>query len=463
MSKTPNHDITPKTPQISRLIAEFAAGFPSDRIPARVRHEANRALVNGIGAAFGAAQRAELTVPLAVFAEIGWNGASGPHAIIGRSERLDLLSATFMNSVAINALDFDDTHLPTVIHPTAPIAPPLLALAERGGITGRALLDAFVIGVEVACRLGNSISPGHYSRGFHITATCGVIGAAAAAGRLLGLNPDQMIAALGSAAAQASGLVETLPSQAKSTGVGGASRNGLFAALLAARGWTGPPHPIEGRFGFGAVMGERFDSVAIAGELGERWEVLKNNYKPYPCGVVLNPVLDACLELHAQGVTAEQIAAVEVHGPSLLGERTDRGVVSDGQSGRVSLHHSVAVAFVRGCAGVAEYTDEAARDPAVQALAAKVKYVAEPVRRIESARVVVRTYAGAEQTLVVEWARGSSERPLSDADLEAKARRLAADGAPSVRIDALIDALWSLEQSSDAGNIVKLAAAPSPV
>src|SRR6202011_4866649 len=221
-----------------------------------------------------------------------------PHAtIIGRSERTDALTATFFNAVSANVLDFDDTHLRTVIHPTAPVAPGLFALAERRPIAGAALLHAFVLGVEVECRIGNALSPGHYRRGWHITATCGVLGAAAAAGKLLGLDTARMGWALGAAATQSSGLIENLGTMSKSVGVGNSARNGLAAALYAERGLSGPDQPLEGPRGLAAVMGEDVDLSSVTHGLGDSWELMQNAYKPYPCGVVLHPVIDACLEL----------------------------------------------------------------------------------------------------------------------------------------------------------------------
>lgn len=444
--------MTSESGEITRALAAFAADFGGKSMPAAVRHEARRALVNGLGAALGAGNRPELSIPLAVLAA---QGAGGTFSVIGRRERLAMLDAAFVNAIAINALDFDDTHLPTVIHPTAPIAPGIIALAERGGISGRALIDALAIGIEVACRLGNAV-PGHYARGFHITATCGIFGATAAAGRLLGLDTDRMVAAFASAGGQAAGLVENLPTLAKSTSVGGAARGGLLAALLAEQGWSGGPQTIEGRFGFARVLADQFNPDAITVGLGTQWEVLKNDYKPYPCGVVLNPVLDACLALAESGtIDPTRIASITVYGHKLLGVRADRGVVTDGQLTRLSIHHCAAIALVRRRAGVDEFTEATARDPAIQALAQKVRYQEDPACAVEAARVVVRLADGLEQTHSVAQARGSAARPLTDTDLEAKARLLAAHGAPGCDIDRLLNTLWHLDELPDANVIAQ--------
>jgi 2-methylcitrate dehydratase PrpD len=375
-----------------------------------------------------------------------------PHAaVIGRRERADALTATFLNSVSSNVLDFDDTHLRTVIHPTAPVAPGLFALAERRPINGAALLHAFVLGVEVECRIGNALSPGHYRRGWHITATCGVLGAAAAAGKLLRLDAGRMAWALGAAATQSSGLVENLGTMSKSVGVGNSARNGLAAALYAERGLSGPDQPLEGPRGLAAVMGDGVDLASVADGLGESWELMQNAYKPYPNGVVLHPVIDACLELRPQVGDVERIERVMVRGHPLLRERADRPAVTTGREAQVSLQHSVAVAFLYGAAGVKEYSDACVNDPAVLALRAKVSAEDDASIPADAAVVSLRTTSGDLRSAHIAHARGSLARPLSDRELEAKFRDLAAYGAPGIEADRLIPQLWVVERIDDIG------------
>ncbi len=199
----------------------------------------------------------------------------------------------------------------TVIHPTAPVAPAALALAEQRGLSGAAMLHAFILGAEVACRIGNAVSPGHYARGWHITSTCGVFGSAAASAKLLGLDAAQTWNALGIAASQSAGIVENLPSAAKNVSVGNAARNGLFAALLAEQGYTAAPAAIEGALGWARAMGDDPVVAEITQDLGTRWEIQNNTYKPYPCGIVMHAVIDACLALRRNhALTAAEIAEV---------------------------------------------------------------------------------------------------------------------------------------------------------
>jgi 2-methylcitrate dehydratase PrpD len=424
-------------------------------IPPGVRHEAKRGLLNFFAAALGGCRDQAIDISLGAI-----SGFTGPGAapIIGRGERVDMLTAAFINAASGNVLDFDDTHIPTVIHPTAPVAPALLALASARRVSGADLLNAFVLGVEIECRIGNAVSPAHYRRGWHITATCGVFGAAAAAGKLLGLDARRLVWALGNASAQSSGLVETLGSMAKSIGVGNAARNGLFSALLAERGFAGPDLPLEGRRGFIAVMSDGGDPAPLTKRFGNSWEILRNAYKPYPCGVVLNPVIDAALELRERhGLQADQIYSITVTGHPLLGERTDRPAPASGREAQVSAQHSVAVVLLHGAAGIAQYTDGVVGEASTLALRARVRVKDDAAMPVGAARVAVRLRDGREFASAVEHARGSLERPLTDAELTQKLATLAAHGCPAFDTAPLADAIWSLEDMDDVRDLMRRA------
>src|ERR1700738_2132487 len=283
------------------------------------------------------------------------------------------------------------THLATVIHPRAPVAPPLFALAEQRGLSGADLLHAFVLGVEIECRLGNAVSPNHYARGWHITASCGVFGAAAACAKLLGLDPKKMGHALGIAAAQSGSITENLATGAKNIGVGNGARGGLLSALAAEAGVSAAERAIEGPQGWAQATGDQLKTDVLFADLGRSWEMAKNTYKPYPCGIVLHPVIDACLDLRRRfALAAPDIASVTVTGHPLLLTRADRPV-NNARDAKISIHHSVAVAFRFGAAGLPEYSETAAIDPAVVALRECVQAQADPAVAVGAARVEVRT------------------------------------------------------------------------
>jgi 2-methylcitrate dehydratase PrpD len=324
-------------------------------------------------------------------------------------------------------------------------------------VSGRELLQAFILGVEISCRVGLCVMPTHYRRGWHITATCGIFGAAAACARLLRLDAQRTAWALGHAATQSASLVESIGSMAKSLGVGNAARNGLAAALFAEGGFSGPESPIEGRYGFAAVTSDSADLARIASGIGQRWEVLNNAYKPYPCGVVLFPVIDACLELRARlAPETEAIDRVVVRGHPLMRERTDRPNVETGRDARVSLQHTVAAAFLFGAAGLAQYEDDCVADPAVRALRARVVFEEDRGAPVESATVTLHLADGTEQSEHIRHGRGTPGRPMSDAELDSKVRELAAYGASFVDAAGLIAAVRGIEGEADPTRLMRL-------
>jgi 2-methylcitrate dehydratase PrpD len=439
---------------VTQDLAAFVAGSRWEDIPAEVRREGVRSLLNFVGCALGGCHDVAIDLAARVLAP-----TFGPAqaSLIGRPERPDVLNAAFLNGAAANVLEYDDTHLPTVMHPAAPAAPGVLALAEQRPVEGRALLHALILGIETGCRVGIGLMPTHYRRGWHITATCGIFSGAAAAGKVLGLDTQHMAWSLGHAATQSAGLVESLGSMSKSLGVGNAARNGLAAALFAEAGFTAADRAIEGRYGFAPVTSDSVDLGAMTQGLGERWEILANAYKPYPCGVVLFPVIDACLELRAKHApAAERIARVVVRGHPLMRERTDRPDVEDGRSAKVSLQHSAAVAFLFGAAGLQQYEDACVADPAVRALRAKVSFQEDAAVPLESAIVELHLADGTILSEHVRHGRGTPGRPMSDDELDDKVRELTAFGAPSLDAPELIAAIRGLEDEADVSKIIRM-------
>ncbi len=441
---------------ISRSLSRFVVDSQWRDMPEALRHEAKRSVVNVIGTALGGSSDAATRRTAGTLAPFS---APAEATIIGRREQLNCLDAAFVNALAGNVFDFDDTHPGTIIHPSAPVAPPLFAFAQRRPMSGADLLHAFILGVEIECRLGNAVSPFHYKKGWHITATCGVFGAAAAIGKVLGLDETRMLWALGNASAQSCGLVETLGTMAKSVGVGQSARGGLLAALLAQNGVEGPERPLEGPRGFLQVMGSDPDLAGLTEGLGERWELLRNTYKPYPCGVVLNPVIDAVLSLREQShVPPERIAGIRVLGHPLLGERADRPAVTTGREAQVSAQHAVAVAWIDGRAGVTQFSDERVKAQDVLALRGKVSVHQEAGHSVDGARVEITLVDGTVLDHVVKAARGSTDNPLSDAEISEKFRTLAGYGCPGFDPEPLLDALWRLDEAPDAGRVIALSA-----
>jgi 2-methylcitrate dehydratase PrpD len=343
-----------------------------------------------------------------------------------------------------------------VIHPTAPVAPALLAYAELRHASGPDLLLAFILGNEVQARIGLAISPSHYERGWHITSTCGVFGAAAGSGKLANLGERQMVSALGIAATQSAGLCECLGTAAKSVSVGNAARNGLWSALLAEQGFEGPPEPLAGVQGFYHALAETPDLSAITDGWGESWQIMATSYKPYPCGFVIHPVLDCVLDWRRDNPTA-LVTRVVVRGHPLLSVRTDRPDISTGRESQVSVQHAVAAALVTGQAGLDQFTDACARDPNVAALRSKVEVLRDDSLTTTAAAVDITTADGKVHELSQSAARGSDANPLADSDLETKLRSAAASWDSRYDATPLIDAIWTLDRSADVSQLASLA------
>ncbi|HZJ32446.1 MAG TPA: MmgE/PrpD family protein, partial [Vicinamibacterales bacterium] len=296
----------------TRTLASYIVNGRCEDIPADVRHEAARSLVNFMAVALGGS--VDPAVDIAIRALTPFSGKPTA-AILGRVERLDPLHASLMNGISSHVDDFDDTTPQNYIHPTSPVASAMFAYASANRVTGRDFLNAFVLGFEAESRVGNAVYPAHYDVGWHITGTAGTFGAAAAIGKLRGLSEQQMVWALGLAATQAAGVREMFGSMGKAFHPGRSAQNGYGAALLAQAGFTSGPRILEGPRGFASVTtAGRFNLANVTKGLGVEFDLLANTYKPYPCGIVNHPTIDGAIQLHDQhGFAPSDIKAVRLH------------------------------------------------------------------------------------------------------------------------------------------------------
>ena len=438
---------------VTRTLARFVVDSKWSNIPEAARREAARSIVNWVGCALGGARHETVDCALSALSEL-----SGPRAatVLGRAERLDILHASLVNGISSHVLDFDVTHLETIIHPAGPVAPVLLALAERKPLSGADFLHAFILGVEVECRVGMAVYPWHYDRGYHITGSAGVFGAAAAAGKILGLDEKQMTWALGIAATQSAGLREMFGTMCKAFHPGRAAQNGLTAALLAAKNFTSSEESLEAPRGFAHVLSENRDFSKLTQGLGETYQVARNTYKPFPCGIVIHPTIDACIQLRREhSPRASDIENVELRVHPLVLELTGNKTPMTGLEGKFSVYHSAAVALLRGVVGQREYSDDVVRDPEVMALRGRVTAVADPGVREEEvfARLVLASGRALEKH--VEHVVGSLENPLSDRDLETKFRGQADSVLSESQALELLSLSWSVASLPDAAAIAK--------
>ena len=378
-------------PPVTQILARFVANHPSRGWSGEVDHEAHRTFMNWVGCAVGAAHHETAQAALAAVQVLQ---PAAQASILGRSEQVDVASAALINGISSHTFDFDDTHLKTIIHPAGPVASAALALAEHTGASGRALIDALVLGIEVSCRVGNTMYPDHYDRGWHITGSTGTLGAAAACARLLKLDADQTAMALGIAASQPIGVREQFGTMTKPFHPGGAARAGLMAALMAQHGYTASPRALEAPRGMMQTISTKNDWSEITSELGQRFEISFNTYKPFACGIVIHPSIDACAQLRKQGVKPEQLERIELKVHSLVLELTGKKEPADGQRVRVFVEHAI----------------------------------------------------------------GSLAKPMTDAQLEAKFRGMSDPVLGAQRCSALIEACWGVGSRADLRALARLGA-----
>ena len=440
-------------PPVTRTLARFVAMHPSRDWSDAVDHEAHRTFLNWVGCAAGAARHEAVQAALSALAML----QPAPQAtVLGRAERVDMASAALVNGISSHTFDFDDTHLKTIIHPAGPVASAVLALAETAGATGRQVIDALVLGIDVSCRLGNVMYPDHYDRGWHITGSTGTLGAAAGCARLLGLDEEKTAMALGIAASQPVGMREQVGTMTKPFHPGGAARAGLLSALLAKHGYTASPRAIEAPRGYVQVVSTKCDWSEATDQLGERFEISFNTYKPFACGIVIHPSIDACVQLRARGVKAEDVERIELRVHSLVLELTGKKEPQDGLQGKFSVYHGCAAGLLFGRAGEAEYEDAIVRREDVTALRRKVVATVDDAIDEAAADVTAVLRDGRREHVFVEHAIGSLERPMTDADLEGKFRILAEPVLGAERVAKLIAACWTLGAAPDVATLAAL-------
>ena len=448
-------------PPVTRMLAQFVAthpGYLSSGWSDAVDHEAHRTFMNWLGCAVGAAQHEAAAAALAA---IGMLQPAAQASVLGRKDKVDMASAALVNGITSHTFDFDDTHLKTIIHPAGPVASAALALAEHLGSSGRELIDALVLGVDVSCRVGNAMYPEHYDRGWHITGSTGTLGAAAACARLLKLDADRTAMALGIAASQPVGMREQFGTMTKPFHPGGAARAGLMSALLASKGFTASSKALEAPRGMMQTVSTKNDWNEISGELGQRFEISFNSYKPFACGIVIHPSIDACAQLRAlfakDGITLDQVERIELKVHSLVLELTGKKEPADGLQAKFSVFHGCAAGLMVGKATEDEYHDAFVNRADMVALRRKVVATVDDAIDEASVDVTAVLNDGSRLHVFVEHAIGSLQNPMTDSMLEAKFHGLANPVLGVAQTGELIEASWGLGLAANVLALVGLA------
>ena len=471
----------PQAPLAPQL-AQFATSLAPDRLPPEVTASVCDRILDIAGLCVAAQ---DLPTSAAIRAYVAsQQGPAQAHAV-GFPTATSAPLAALINGVLAHSLDWDDTHLPSVVHPSASVVPAGLAAAEFAGATGPQLVTAVAAGLEVCVRIGmagfnpttgNSV---YFEHGQHATSICGTIGSAVTAGLLIGLSPAQLTDAIGIAASMASGVIEAnrTGGTVKRLHCGWAAHAGISAAQLAQHGFTGPPTVLEGRFGlFEALLRDQADPAQVVEGLGKVWSVPGIFFKPYPANHFTHTAIDAGLALRARGVTADQVEAITllVPGPVIrtIGQPIEvKRAPETGYQAQFSGPYAVVAGLLGGGGlgvGTADFTDELARDPARRELMAKVTVAADP--RCDAifpyqfpAVVRLRTRDGRELVEEVLSNRGGPQRPLSRAELARKFRQTTAGRLPLPRAAEVEDLVRRLPDRADPARLSRLLSGAAPV
>ena len=429
------------------VLAQFLAQTDFNDLPHSALQAGKRGLLDCLGTAIGGAnsQAAEMALNL-----IDEAGGALQATLLARGKRTSLRDAVLFNATAAHALDYDDT----LSAPTAMVA---LAVAEQRSLPGRELLRSYVLGFEVASRMTRAIGGWENARGWHMMGVAGVFGAATAASLLLKLNPPQIIAALGVAATQSSGLMAMHGFLAKPFHSGKAAANGVFAAQLALRGCTTGP-ALEGSLSVSHAMGGT-PTPDLAQKLGESYAVLENRLKPFPCGRLGHGAIEAALKARsAHKLTVEEIVSIQMHVEPRAQYLMGKSEPENGTQSMFSIAHGVAAALLNGQAGPAQFSDESVRDVNLRDLRRRVEVIPDPRCRAGEAKITVQTKSRGPLVSEVPIQKGYATNPLTDDDVKEKFLALAEPILGPTRAQRAVNLVYGLETLDDAGDLARLCA-----
>lgn len=403
-------------------LSKWALSIKPEAIPQEVLEHAKKSLVNWLAVTW-AGQGTEEGRIFRDDEAPGWVMGTGKAVALGVSKPLSAINAAFINGANAHVLDFDDTHLGTVIHPSAPVLAALLSvIQEDSTVTGLEVLSAFSVACELLIRIGIAVNPKHYDAGWHITASLGGFGGAFAIAKLMNFSLEQTVNAVALAGLGTSGFRSAFGTMGKPYQVGLAASNSVLAAEMARLGADGPSNLLESSRGL-VITTDRIDYSAFDG-LGELWRFMDNSFKPYPCGVVTHPVIDGGIEIHELGISVEEIDEIVGLVHPLVNELTGIQEPSEGLDGKFSASYLLALAVLDGYVVPAQFSKECIARTDIRNLMKKLKFFDSQEVDRDAAVLNVRLKNGETRTVRIDHASGSIYNPLNWLQIEEKFRRL---------------------------------------
>jgi 2-methylcitrate dehydratase PrpD len=457
---------------LTDYVAGFVTGAKAAAIPKDVAHLGKRSVLDGIGLALAGAASQQGEISRRYLQDLGIANDTGS-TVIGSSLRLPARFAAFANGLTIHADDYDDTQLAVakdrvyglLTHPTAPALPPVLALAERDRRSGLDMMLAYQVGVEVECKVAEAIAPRHYQTGFHSTATCGSIGAAAGAAKLLGLDREATRRALSIGATQAGGLRENFGTMTKPFHAGRAAENGVVAAEIAALGFTASPNGLEADRGFFRAAGGGYDANAIDGKLGNPWTFHSPgvSIKPHPSGSLTHPGMAVMMDLiRKNDIKPQQVKRVAVGTNHNMPNALIHHQPKNELQAKFSMEFCMAILLLERKGGLEQFTDEVVNRPDVQAMIAKVNFGVHPEAEaagFDKMTTIIEIELDDGRVIKgqADFGKGSPANPMSDDELAEKFRQCASwGGLKKDAIEEVLKLLWKIDELRDVNELTKL-------
>ena len=438
----------------SKALAEFLSKVEYHNLSEKAIHEAKRATLDWLGCALIGSKHPTSQLLVNTFKSIG---SYQSNSVIGHSGlKLSLLDAPVANGQMGHVLDFDDTHLGGVIlHTSTATMPALLALGERNRSSGQNLITALATAFEAGIRTGQAM-PNHHRGGWHLTGTLGTVAATAGSARLLGLDSQKMLMALGIGCTQAAGMQQNRGSDCKSLHAGKSAYHGVLAATLASNGFNSSPEILDGSLGFIRIYSTTQNISALTTGLGVKWMIEGNGYKPYSCGVVLHPLIDACIKLaHESKVPIAEIGSFEVLvNPDVI-RITGVDQPGSGLMSKFSANHAAAAAYIDQAGGVLQFSNERSQDSKIQSLRKLIKVTPVSTLRLDQAIAKIQTKSGANFEAVIDHASGTIDNPMSDQDLEKKFVENAKTTISQTKIQRILTMVWALENLRDINALIR--------
>jgi 2-methylcitrate dehydratase PrpD len=470
--QTTSPPVKAEVSSLTDYVAGFVVGTRSNDIPSDVAHLGKRSVLDGLGLALAGAASQQSVIARKLLAAYGFSGEDRS-SVIGSGLRMPARFAAFANGLSIHADDYDDTQLAVakdrvyglLTHPTAPALPPVLALAERDKRSGLDMMLAYQIGVEVECKVAEAIMPRHYQHGFHSTATCGSIGAAAGAAKMLGLDREATRRALSIGATQAGGLRENFGTMTKPFHAGRAAENGVVAAEIAALGFTASPNGLEADRGFFRAAGGGYSPEMIAGKLGDPWtfHFPGVSIKPHPSGSLTHPGMAVMMELILMhDIHPERVKRVSVGTNHNMPNALIHHKPKNELQAKFSMEFCMAILLLERKGGLEQFTDEVVNRPDVQAMIAKVNFGMHPEAEAAgfdkmTTIIEIELTDGQVITGQADFGKGSPANPMTDAELSEKFRQCASwGGLDAAKTKAVLDLVWKIEELKNVNDLTKL-------